>query len=549
MKLNFRQGIVKHQTDVNGNPIFLQRSAASGQFIDLIVSPDSTMLAFAHRTSTYIVEELKTITNAWGPLEGAGIKYLFWDVSLLSGALTRGLTLEPPLYSSGAPPTPSPDQYWFNTIENVGRVWNGTKWVEKLRIFAGYITSNAIIHPAPVGSEAGLIGDFEGGHIMLDSLGSPLRQSNGLFVTTTTWLNVINLGATTARLEEAIMSGMAAEELPKYSMVQLRRGRQLLLARSSDITSRVSGMVTSDMYEGEVDTVISVGVVKNSEWSYSDADINRVLFCGTTGQVTLLPPTQGVLQQIGFVYDTDAIFLDIKPVIVLDNPFNTVAMPEPQPISVPIANFTVSETSGIAPFVVEFIDTSVDGTAREWDFTNDGIIDAVTKTASYTYSIPGIYTVRMRSTNTFGQDSEIKSNIITVLNSAADPVSVNLGLSFGAPNQVISGETFSFQVITSNDGASSATSVSRIVNLRSDDGTAVTISSSPLGSSIDIQGVLTVVTLPLVNIMSGGSIVSVLQAFGESSARSIQLNGTVTSPEVDSTMVDNTANLTITVSP
>lgn len=304
MKLTFRQGIARHQTDVSGNPTFLQRSGANGQFVDLVVSPTPTVLAFAHREGTYLVEELKTVPNAWGPISTA-TTYLYWDVNLLTGQLTRGVTTLPPLYSSAAPPSPTPDQHWFDTVENIFRVWNGNKWVEKVRIFAGHVTSGAIIHAIPTGSQAGLNGDFEGGNIVLDSFGMPLRQSNGCFVTTSTWLNVVNLGTVTARLDAAIMNGMAAEELPMFSLVQLRPGRRMVLARSTDYTSRVAGLVTEDLYEGEVSRIISSGVVRNQSWSWPDSSINQALFCGPTGEVTTATPTSGVVQQIGFVYDKD----------------------------------------------------------------------------------------------------------------------------------------------------------------------------------------------------------------------------------------------------
>lgn len=546
MKLTFRQGIARHQTDISGNPTFLQRSGAASQFIDLVVSPEPTVLVFAHREGTYLVEELKTVQKAWGPIPNDTV-YLYWDVNLLTGQLTRGMTLLPPLYSVAAPGNPKPDQHWFDSTENVFRVWNGTKWVDKLRIFAGWVTSGSIIHPIKLGSQAGISGDFEGGHIVLDSFGMPLRQSNGCFVTTASWLNVVNFGTVTARLDGAIMNGMAAEELPKFSLVQLRPGRRLVLARSTDYTSRVSGIIAEDLYEGEISRVISTGVVRNPEWNWPAASINKALFCGPTGQVTLVAPKQGVVQQVGFVYDKDSIFLNVHQVIVLDDPENILPTIPSPPIDVPLANFTCDVTEGIAPLTVQFQNTSVGANALEWDFSNDGYVDSTSVAPSYTFSTPGLYTVRLRAINDHGFDDEIKANLINVAMPSTGPSQVNLGIQFGAPATVNKGALFSFQIITTNDGKAEATHVKREVVLRSSNGSEVVIKNPAAGVVVTKSGALTKVTLPETTIASGGYTIFNLQAQADATASAIQLDGIVSSLETDPTQGDNTASLTIGV--
>lgn len=548
MKLTFRQGIARHQTDVSGNPTFLQRSGASGQFIDLVVSPTPVVLAFAHRDGTYVVEELKTVPSAWGPIPSNTV-YLYWDVNLLTGALTRGITQLPPVYTSAAPPSPAPDQHWFDTVENIFRVWNGNKWQEKVRVFAGHVTSGAIIHAKQVGSQAGLVGDFEGGNIVLDSYGMPLRQSNGTFVTTASALNVVNLGTITARLDAAIMNGMADEELPKFSLVQLRPGRRLVLARSTDYRTRISGMVVEDLYEGEVGRVISTGVVRWQDWNWPESSMNRPLFCGPTGEVTLAAPQSGVVQQIGFVYDKDSIFLDIKQVIVLDDPANVITPPPPPPATVPISGFTADLTAGTAPLTVQFTNTSVGATSVEWDFTNDGYVDSTSQNPSYTFEAPGLYTVRQRAINGFGYDDEIKSNYIQVAAPNVGPLNVNLGMSFGAPATVTGGAAFSFQVIVTNDGSADATVVNRQIILRSSNGTEVVLLNPAPGVVVTKQGVFTKVLLPQTNIASGQYTTFTLQAQAAATATAVQIEGKVESQETDPEQDDNTVSLTIGVRP
>ncbi|MBN2002709.1 MAG: PKD domain-containing protein [Anaerolineae bacterium] len=80
----------------------------------------------------------------------------------------------------------------------------------------------------------------------------------------------------------------------------------------------------------------------------------------------------------------------------------------------PTAAFVANVTSGETPLTVQFSDASQNGpTAWEWDFENDGTVDATTQNASHTYTEPGVYSVRLRVSNDGGSDEEIKANHIT----------------------------------------------------------------------------------------------------------------------------------------
>jgi PKD repeat protein len=549
VKLNFRQGIVRHQTDVSGNPTFLQRSSGTGEYVDLVISPDPCVLAFAHRDANYIVEEVKTVKNAWGPITTPATRYLYWDVNLLTGTLTRGMTLVPPMYASGAPPSPVIDQHWFDTDDNVFRVWTTQGWSERVRLFAGHVTSGAIIRPARIGSQAGLVGNAEGGNIVLDSFNRPLREANGAFVTTISKLSAVNMGTVVSRLESTIVQVMADEEIPKNSLIQLRLGGRAVLARSTEYRTRVAGLVVEDLYEGEVGKLFTSGVVRSTDWNFSTTQINRPLFCGAAGEVTLVPPKQGVLQQIGFVYDAQSIYLNLHQVLVIDNPYDSVAPAPPPPLSRPIANFIATPVIGTAPMAVTFTSTAVNATQIEWDFTNDGFVDATGASATYTFSTPGTYTVRQRAINSFGQDDEIKASFINVSQPAKGPTFTNLGISFGAPGQVTGGQQFTFQTFVSNDGLANATNVQRIIKLRANNNTQITMVVVPPGATVSYAGNRTTITLAPVNILSGGTTTATITAQVNSNVTSIQLQGTVTSPEVDSTLSDNAATVTIGVKP
>jgi PKD repeat protein len=86
--------------------------------------------------------------------------------------------------------------------------------------------------------------------------------------------------------------------------------------------------------------------------------------------------------------------------------------PVPQP---PVADFTAAPVSGSAPLSVDFKDTSTNlPTSWAWDFDNNGSVDATTQNPTFSYAVPGTYSVKLTSTNTAGSDSETKTNLITV---------------------------------------------------------------------------------------------------------------------------------------
>jgi len=80
----------------------------------------------------------------------------------------------------------------------------------------------------------------------------------------------------------------------------------------------------------------------------------------------------------------------------------------------PIAGFKSSTIGGCSPLKVHFTDTSKFSFGTEWDFNNDGIIDAYGRQVDWVF-YPGVYTVKLRSISVNGcVDSVVKVNLITV---------------------------------------------------------------------------------------------------------------------------------------
>jgi len=333
MRVNFRQGIIRRQTNLTA-PDFLRKTSLSGNSIDLIVSPEPTVISIAHYEANYLFEETRTVEGAWGgdapgslngPLTATGqTQYLFWDVDLATGQLTRGWTLVPPIINATEPANPLADTHWFDTVVTRMRVFRQPNpgqpgvWQDKVRLFAAIYDSSANIIPYPLGSQVGISGgEYSTGNLVLAANNRPLRQQDGTFVTTETNLTIYQTSGQNVRFDAALMFAMAAEQLPKFSCVSFLPNRTICLASSSATTRFVSGIITEDLYQDEVGQIITGGIVRNEQWGWTPDQINAPLFINTSGQLTLRRPLVGVVQQVGYVYDQDSIYFNLFPPVRL----------------------------------------------------------------------------------------------------------------------------------------------------------------------------------------------------------------------------------------
>ncbi len=80
-----------------------------------------------------------------------------------------------------------------------------------------------------------------------------------------------------------------------------------------------------------------------------------------------------------------------------------------------VADFTADATSGDAPLTVNFTDNSTGNISTwEWDFDNDGNVDATTQNPSYEYTQAGNYTVALTVGDGTSTDTKTKTDYITV---------------------------------------------------------------------------------------------------------------------------------------
>lgn len=318
MKLNFQQGLVRHQTDTAGTSTFLRKSG-NGNFIDLVCDETPLIFTASHGSNNYLIQFSKTLLNAWGPLTAhTQTQYLYWDVSLLNGNVTFGYTIVNPYFGINAPPAPiANDQHWFDTTNKIMKVWNGAKWLPKVRVFAGTYTSNAIVQPKLIGSQVNINVPCDAGNILLGKNNHPLRDSDGTFVTSESNLIVSHTTGENVRFDTAQLFAEATGFIPKYSLVSYIAPRKVQLSSYLNTSIEVSGIMVDEYFVGEVGNVITNGLVRNEQWNFPANKVNFPVFCGQNGEVTLTVPPVGMFQEIGYVYDTDTIFMNIQLPIIL----------------------------------------------------------------------------------------------------------------------------------------------------------------------------------------------------------------------------------------
>ena len=111
-----------------------------------------------------------------------------------------------------------------------------------------------------------------------------------------------------------------------------------------------------------------------------------------------------------------------------DQAYDFYMTPEASPV--PIADFSASPRSGLAPLTVDFSDKSTgEGLeAWEWDFGDESTGDErYQRNPTHTYTTPGTYTVSLTVWGNGGSDTETKEDYITVTEETTWPVAAFIG--------------------------------------------------------------------------------------------------------------------------
>jgi hypothetical protein len=281
MKINFRQGIVTYQESTGGQT-FLQVPAAGT--VNII---GEVTVAFAHRTANYLHVENNTVAPAWTSVPTSGDAWLYWDIDTQTANVTYGHTTVQPTSGPTQPGTLSTDLHWFDTVNNLMKVYDGTRFLERIRVFAARINGTSLF---PMGSNTAL--PFAGTQVGLNqiafagqilfSLGLPVivNTSNSFsppafgraYVFATTETAFVTGGSqkiNTIRLESDFVTATAAQNLAAYDVVKYNASGNLEAAGYNDTNTTMIGIITDDVSVNSVATVVLQGIIKNEDWSWT----------------------------------------------------------------------------------------------------------------------------------------------------------------------------------------------------------------------------------------------------------------------------------------
>ncbi len=305
-RLPFRQGIVRHGKSPQQS-FFLQQS---GQYVDLIISPESTLIAFADDTKDYLYTESVTILKAWGPFTfPAQSNWLYWDINRITGIRTFGSTTLAPVSANIAPSSPSAGQLWFDTSSsNLTSMqmheYNGAAWVRVLRVLAAKYIDDKFLSPIDGASletnftgtqigGSGLISTIVGA-LAFDSTGNPIINQDGKFFTTE---DVFTTGVPTGaslKVNNILLPAQSVGSIAAYQVVVFTEYNKINLAGTFDYIDKVYGIVEEDVATGDIGNVILEGIIFNELWDFTDGTnnpnmsgtVNDPVYITSTGELT-----------------------------------------------------------------------------------------------------------------------------------------------------------------------------------------------------------------------------------------------------------------------
>ncbi len=332
MRVNFRQGIVSHQTDTFGTPTFLQ---VSGGYVSVMTANAPTIVTFIHGTKDYLYTERLTQLNAWGPF-GATDQWLYWQINPATGEREFGSTDLEPLMGT-TPPVATIGQMWFNTSSQLWYEYNGAAWVEVIRVFAcklvGGVTpiSMSINAPDFRGTQVGLEVASRSGALTFDGAGKPIRTGDRKFFTTEDqFFTGISTGAR-LRVGNILIPGIAMQPLHKFQVVEFSDFNEITPATPFTQLTRVYGILEEDAPTGDVVDFVTEGQIYNEAWDWmtAGAAVNDPVYIDDAGEIQLSPHI-GAQMPIGTVIGPQEImfaprlFSQVEASVNYDVPMNYV---------------------------------------------------------------------------------------------------------------------------------------------------------------------------------------------------------------------------------
>jgi hypothetical protein len=311
MLITFRQGIVS----VQASPSFL---SFTGTTVNLNANVDPTQVAFADGSSDYLYTENESVPNAWpGPYVSGTDYWLYWDLNTVTGVRTFGRTTIEPEFGNTLPASPPSDKHFFLVPEAKMKVWNGSKWVDRIRVFAGKVENGGVLIPETTGTQVAINQNREAGAILFDDTGNAIKRNNGEFLTSATPLSTQESPLNSFKLEATLVRARSNEPIPKYHCVAWKGPNILGLASSAIPKFRCIGIALEDFSKGDVKRYTTSGFVVNEAWNFTEPP-GTLLFVGKDGAVTTTVPQRISMQRVGIVVDANTALISIDDLFLID---------------------------------------------------------------------------------------------------------------------------------------------------------------------------------------------------------------------------------------
>ncbi len=384
MLVSFRQGILSVQTV----PDFIE---FDGTVINFDASAEQTLIVFSDGDVNYLLAEKQSVSAAWGgPFSTGTDYYLYWDIDVNTASRTFGWTLVPPTYGSTRPETPVLDEHFYDTSVNKMFVWNGIKWIPKLRVFAGQLQNGSTLILESTGSQVGINESGKAGYILFDQNSKAIRHGD-YFLTTETVVNTVASKLNAYNLEAIQNRAKSLTAIPAFHAVSWQGPNQVGITTSATPDRGPAiGISIEDSGYSEVKRFVTDGFIVNEEWDFSD-EPGTLIFVGRNGEITTTVPATVSLQRMGQIVNSTTIFLQVGELFELDN-FPVT------PTVTPTVSLEVSVTPTVTPAATPTVTPTVTVTVTPTQEVT--LTPTVTATATVTPTVTPTATVPVTQTVT-----------------------------------------------------------------------------------------------------------------------------------------------------
>ena len=293
-RIKFRQGVVTHPiNDTTGEQLFLTKN---GTTVDLnVVNQELVTVTFIHGTANYLYTEASSIQSAWKDVPFNQDSWIYWEINLSSGEVSRKVTTLEPIENPRQPMNSIVGQLWFNTATRRWGQFNGSTFREVVVVFAARVnggtsfSSMSIDSPLFTGSQIGLVESVRAGSLVFNNNGAAIKSGigNQFFTTEDRFLTGVPTGAS-LRINNTVITGEAICPIAAFQVIQYNDYNQVCLANPAIIGERLFGIVDEDIAQNETATFITEGLIYNElwDWDAEGANVNDPVYIDATGQIT-----------------------------------------------------------------------------------------------------------------------------------------------------------------------------------------------------------------------------------------------------------------------